>query len=119
MPFIIPFIPLIAAGVGATELGVQLSGAGGPDMGKLQKQEEAQAQSDAEKAAKADAASKAQLLRKASPDAQAQVGGSLTEAPFASLTSDIAGLPGDIQTALRLLDPNSSGTQGLAFSGGA
>lgn len=117
MPALIPFIPLIAAGVtGGTELGLTLSNQ--PDTGALKKQQEEQAAADAAKAAKADADSKAQLLRAASPNAQAQVGGSLTEAPFASLTSDIAGTPGDIQTALRLLDPNSSGTQGLAFSGG-
>lgn len=119
MPFIVPFIPLIAAGVGATELGMSFAGGGGPDLGKLQKQQQDQATADAAKQAKQEADSKAQMLRASAPNAQAQVGGSLTEAPFASLTSDIAGMPGDIQTALRLLDPNTSGTQGLAFSGGA
>ena len=106
-------IPLIIAGVTA---GIGATGGGGSSSST---DATALAKSDAEKQAQQEALTKANLLRRASPDAQAQVGGSLTEAPFASLTSDIAGLPGDIQTALRLLDPNSSGTQGLAFAGGA
>lgn len=80
-----------------------------------------QAQADAAKQAAQEAATKAQLIRKSAPDAQTAVGGSLTDAPFAQLTADIAGQPGDIQTALKLLSTQSGGndTSGLSFSGGA
>lgn len=81
-----------------------------------------QAQADAEKQAAAETAQRSQALRRAAPDAQAQTGGSLTDAPFASLTSYIAGAPSNLQEALRALgldkDP-SSGQPGLVFSGGS
>lgn len=78
-----------------------------------------QAKTDADKQAKADAAMKASALRRASPDAQAQTGGSLTDAPFASLTQSIAGEPGNIQEALRALGMGDQQQPGLAMSGGS
>jgi len=113
-------IPLLVTGATTgIELGTKLAGVGVPSTSKLEAEQKAQAEADAKKQAEQEAASHAQMLRRAAPDAQAQTGGSLTEAPFASLTSSIAGLPGSVDEALRLLSGGaSSGTQGLSFSGG-
>ena len=77
-----------------------------------------QADADAKKQQQQEQLTKAQLLRRSAPDAQAQTGGSLTDMPFAALTSDIAGIPGDIQQAFKLLGGKDDSTQGLSFSGG-
>jgi hypothetical protein len=116
MPQLGLLIPLIISGVTA---GKSLFGGHHDDSKSLADAQKAQAAADAQKQAEQEAATKSQLLRKAAPDAQAQTGGSLTDAPFASLTSSIAGLPGSVEDALRLLGGGgTSGTQGLSFSGG-
>lgn len=98
-----------------------LGGSGsGPSESDLQKSAQAQATADAETQAKAEAALRSQAIRRAGPDAQAQVGGSLTDAPFASLTSYIAGAPSNLQEALRALGLDSSPSQpGLTVQGGS
>jgi len=119
MPAAIPWITLaitaVTSGVGIEKA---ITAPKPPDLNAAMQK---QASDDAAAQAKQDAATKAQLLRRSAPDAQAATGGSLTEAPFAQLTSDIAGQPGDIQTALKLLGQRGGGgedTSNLSFSGG-
>lgn len=123
-------IPILAA-VASSGVGFGLQKAftpSEPSFADEQKAQQAQAQSDADKQAKADAAAKAQALKRSAPDAQAQTGGSLTDAPFASLVQSISGQPGNIQEAMRALglggggsSDSSGGSQvpELAFSGGS
>lgn len=106
-----------------------LGGGGGPsssDQASADAAAKAQAEKDAIKQSQSEAAARAQSLRRSAPDAQAQVGGSLTDAPFASLTSYISGAPSSLQEALRALglDKDQSGGGGggglgLAFTGGS
>jgi|SRR5579859_2888025 len=127
MPAAIPWITLaITAASGGVGIEKALTAPDPNDAIKKSEQaQQAQAAADAKKQQEADAAQRAQALRLAAPNAQAQTGGSLTDSPFASLTSSIAGTPGNIQEALRALgmdnDPASSQTQqpGLSMSGGS
>ena len=117
---ILPILLTLGSGFAASSLS---GGSGSSSSSSAQAAATQQAQTDADKQAKADAAIKAAALRRSAPDAQAQTGGSLTDAPFASLTQSIAGEPGNIQEALRALGMNqdSTATQqpGLSFSGGS
>jgi len=117
IPLLLSAVP---AGIGAVE---SLTASSGPSFSDQQKQMEQQATADAEKQAKADAAQKAAALKRSAPDAQAQTGGSLTDAPFASLVSSISGVPSNIQEAMRALGLGGEGSQPqqpeLAFSGGS
>jgi len=121
MPVAIPLI----VGTLVSTLGPKLFSGGnsGPSLADSQKQMEQQATADAEKQAKSDAAQKAAALKRSAPDAQAQTGGSLTDAPFASLVSSISGVPSNIQEAMRALGLSGEGSQPqqpeLAFSGGS
>jgi hypothetical protein len=121
MPFGLPLIiPALLSAIGpVTGL---IESAGQPSASDMEKKQQAQmqqqAQADAAKQAQQEQLTKGQLLRKASPDAQAATGGSLTDAPFAQLTSSIAGVPGDINEALKLLNLNQSGSDTTGLSGG-
>lgn len=121
MPAAIPAIigALVSTGVG---FGLnKLTSSSGPSQTDINQQMQEQAKTDAEKQAKSEAMIRQQMLRKSAPDAQAAVGGSLTATPFAQLTADIAGEPGSLQDALRMLGQSGGGdssTTGLAFSGG-
>lgn len=109
----------IALALGTTAASGGFSGGSSNSSFSATDSAQQQASADAAKQAKADAAVKAAALRRASPDAQAQTGGSLTDAPFASLTQSIAGEPGNIQEALRALGMGDQQQPGLAMSGGS
>ena len=97
MPALIPVIvPLIAAGVGATELGMNLAGVGKPSQGDAQKQLQ-QAQ---EQQAAADAASKRKAILASMANAQEQGGGALSNPSLTDLASVIAGVPGEGTTSV-------------------
>jgi cell pole-organizing protein PopZ len=118
-------VPILAsvAGAGASFGLEKAFTPSGPSFSDQQHQMEQQAAADAEKQAKADAAQKAAALKRSAPDAQAQTGGSLTDAPFASLVSSISGVPSNIQEAMRALGLGGESSQPqqpeLAFSGGS
>jgi hypothetical protein len=103
-------IPLIAAIVGIAGTGFSVyeavkgpSGSGGADP--------AAAQAQALKDKQAQQQQELQMLRRAAPNAQAATGGSLTDAGFASLVANLAGLPGDVNLAETLLKGgNTPGT---------
>jgi hypothetical protein len=113
-------LPILLA-VGTTAATGAFSGGGGGSSDATAAAT-SQAEADAKKQAEVEAAQKAQAIRAAAPNAQAQVGGSLTDAPFASLTSNIAGMPSNLQDALKALgmnDPSANSQPGLTFSGGS
>lgn len=109
MPAAIPII-LAVTGLVSTGLGVYgavkgaTSSSSDPYQKMLQQQQQQEAQ-DKAKAAEAERQQKIQMLMRAAPDAQAQTGGSLTDSGFASLVSNIAGLPSDVNLAEELLKP--------------
>lgn len=117
---LIPIILGTALSAGASYGISKLTSPGGPSSSDVEAQMKQQAEADAKKQQDAEAAQRAQALRRAAPDAQAQTGGSLTDAPFASLTSYIAGAPSNLQEALRALNLDQPAQQPeLAFSGGS
>ena len=119
---IIPILLSTALTAGASYGISKLESPGGPSSSDVEAQMKQQATADAQKQEQAEAAQRGQALRRAAPDAQAQTGGSLTDAPFASLTSYIAGAPSNLQEALRALGMDKDQSQQqpeLAFSGGS
>lgn len=116
IPFIVAATTLFGTGLSAYE--ALSGGPKGPDQNALLQQQQA----DEAKAKAAERDQKLQMLRRAAPDAQAQTGGSLTDAGFSQLVANIAGLPGDINLAEQLLKPGSPsapgapGTSNSAFS---
>jgi hypothetical protein len=95
MPAVVPLIVgLVSAGIGGTELGMNLAGVGQPSQGaanaQLQKQEQQQAQQDA--------LAKQRAIQAALPNAQEQGGGALNQPSLLNLGSVIAGLPGETNT---------------------
>jgi hypothetical protein len=118
MPQVVPFILAATALAGTGESVYQAVSA--PDPNAANKAAEQQAKDDAAKQQKQEAAMRQQMLSRTMPDTQAAVGGSLTEAPFAQLTADIAGQPGSLQDALKLLGQRGeTDTSGLSFTGGS
>lgn len=113
MSFIMPAI------AGVLSLFSGGGGGGSSSAQDIATQQEQQAKADADKQAKAEAAMRASALRRAAPDVQAATGGSLTDAPFASLTQSIAGEPGNLQEALRALGLNDQSQPGLSVAGGS
>lgn len=95
LPFIIAAASLASTGVSVFEAVRGPGGPGGPSVADQQSQalKDRQTRQDQE----------LQLLRRTAPNAQAQTGGSLTDAGFASLVANLAGLPGDVSLAESLL----------------
>ena len=100
MPWIIPFIPLITAGAGATIGGLELAQAG---TGSPMKAEEAQQQQQRQQAQQQQSAAAAQTQQKAIlanlPDAQNQTGGSVNAPGLTDLAAIIAGIPGQANSS--------------------
>lgn len=109
-------IPIITAIIGAAGVGTSIAGlaesggSSGPSAQQLSEQQQQQAQADAQKAAQAQQLQKDQLLRRAAPDAQAQTGGSLTDAPLAQLIASISGQPGDVNSAMKFANGSNGST---------
>ena len=94
MPFIVPLAAIIGAGIGATELGMNLAGVGKPSPGDAAKQ----LQQQQEKQAAADAENKRKMILASLPNAQEQAGGNLNAPSLTDLGAVIAGLPGETNT---------------------
>jgi hypothetical protein len=96
MPFaaLPAIIGAVTAGLGATELGLNLAGVGQPSPGDAAKQ----AQAAQEKQAAADAETRRKMILAALPGAQEQSGGALNAPSLTDLASVIAGLPGESNT---------------------
>ena len=92
MPWIVPFIPLIAAGVGAAGVGTSIyegdksANAAKAQQAALAKQQQAQANQAN--------LTKQEAVLGAQGQAQEQTGGSLTDSGTAALTDLLAGYPG-------------------------
>lgn len=103
MPFIVPFIPLIAAAATATVTGVEIANQPNPNaqinaQEKLLQQQQLQTTQQNELAEQ-------KAIQATLGNAQGQSGGSLTQPGLLGLGASIAGLPGDVgnssgQTAL-------------------
>lgn len=92
MPFVVPFIPLIAAAATATVSGIEMSQR--PDGSGAKKQlMEAQ-----QKQAAADAQARQKAILASLPNAQEQGGGALNAPSLTDLAAVIAGLPGESGT---------------------
>jgi|SRR5215475_1048984 len=94
IPLITTIASVAAAGIGATELGLKLSGAGQPSPTEARKAQEAAAL----KQAQADADQKRKMILAALPGAQEQSGGTLQAPSLTDLAAVIAGLPGETNT---------------------
>lgn len=115
MPAALAFIPLVLGA--ATGIGSTLFGGGSSSSSDIQKAQQQQAQQDAAKQAAQDAAQRKQLLSKQVGNAQELTGGSLSDSSFAQEIANLAGLPGNMQDALRLLGGSSTSSEGS--SGGS
>jgi hypothetical protein len=96
MPFIVPFIPLIAAGVGAAGVGTSIyEGIQSSDQNSAD-QAAQKAQLAQEQKAQANQANltKQEAVLGAQGQSQEQTGGSLTDSGTAALTDLLAGYPG-------------------------
>jgi hypothetical protein len=116
MPAIIPFIPLIvgAAAAGTTAYATVSANSNADDAIAEQRRMAADAEKkNAEELRRA----KDQMLRRAMPDAQSQTGGALTDSSFAAMVAELAGLPGDIGMAQKLLGIPGTGS-GAGVVGG-
>lgn len=108
MPQVLAMLPMImaVAGTGASIIqGFTHGGGSAPPDNSA-----ALAAQNAESERKAQAQleqQKSMMLRRAAPDAQAATGGSLAPDSFANLTAILAGIPGDVQLAQRLLGGNT------------
>lgn len=112
MPAVIPFIPLIAAGVGATGSIVSSEISSHAQEDALKKQQ--QAQQAAEQAAQQKALQQQdefnkQAALRASPDAQEQTQGFLSPASFSQLVNQLAGISGSVGSTAENLGLNISG----------
>lgn len=92
---------IIGAGVTATDIGLQASGAFQPSTsGQVAAQE--QSQEAQQKAAEQ------QAFKHFAPDVQSQTGGSLSDTSFASLVAELAGQPGDIGLSQQTIFGNTN-----------
>lgn len=96
MPWIVPFIPLIAAGGSLAGAGVAAYDANNSSIDQTNAQKANQQALDASQKAQANQAAltKQQAILGAQGQEQAQTGGSLTDSGTASLTDLLAGYPG-------------------------
>lgn len=120
MPFIVPFIPLIAAGVGAAGVGTSIyEGIQSSDQNSAnQAAQKAQlAQEQKAQAAQADL-TKQEAVLGASGQEQQQTGGSLTDSGTAALTDLLAGYPG-YQSGPGTSTGTGLGTSGIGSPGSA
>jgi hypothetical protein len=116
MPWIVPFIPLIAAGATTgTEVGLQLSGALTPSTTGAANAEEIaanQAQQRQQQTAEQEA------FKSFAPQAQAQTGGSLADPSLSSLIAQLSGSPADVNLAQQTLFGNAPGLSSNSLGGG-
>lgn len=104
---------LISAGVAGTETGLQLSGAGQPSPGELQKEQQQQQLTIEENSRKQQEEANKQAYLKARPNAQEASSGFLAPASFADFVNRLAGSPGSSGEAASALGINiSGGTEG-------
>lgn len=100
MPWIVPFIPLIAGGVtSGTQLGMGLAGVGQPSPGEAAAAQQKQMQADQLKQLQADQLAKQKMIQANLSNAQEQGGGALSGPGLTDLAAIIAGLPGESGTA--------------------
>lgn len=92
MPWIVPFIPLIAAGVGAAGIGTSIYEA--DKSGDAQKAQQAALLKQQQAQAAQANLTKQEAVLGAQGQAQQQTGGSLTDSGTAALTDLLAGYPG-------------------------
>lgn len=105
---IIPFIPLIAAGVGGgVTLGTELAGVGQPSSNLAQQQQ--QLQTAQQQQAQAASLQQQKAIQANLANSQEQTGGEVNAPGLVSLASIISGLPGAGSNT-----PNSPGSNALA-----
>jgi hypothetical protein len=108
MPWIVPFIPLLAAGASAgTSIGLDLSQGGGPSAQQEQTLINQQNQSAQQKAEQ-------QAFRTFAPNTQAQTSGSLDAGSMSEMIAAATGSPADINLAQQTI----FGTQPGLSTGG-
>ena len=110
MPFIVPFIPLIVAGVGALTTGLQLAGVGQPSAHAGQA-----AAPDTTAQTLQDQKNRVASIAQRLPDIQSQLGGSVSPDFLMAMASQESGNPGDrtsAQIALNNWLGIDSGTSG-------
>ncbi len=97
MPAIVPFIPLIAAGIGAATAGVSMyESHKSAEEQAAEQQKMLRDQAQAQSAAQAEQQKK--MIQANLANAQEQGGGSLTDTGTLNLSSILSGLPGQGQT---------------------
>lgn len=96
MPAIIPFIPLIAAGVGAATAGVSLyeSGQQADAAKKAEQQQQDQLKQQEQLQSAQDAQARQKMIQANLANAQTQSGGSVNAPTLVDLAGIIAGVPG-------------------------
>lgn len=96
MPAIIPFIPLIAAGIGAATAGVGIyeQSKQGDQLKQEQKDQQAQLQKQEEMQSAQDAQQRQKMIQANLANAQTQSGGSVNNPTLVDLAGIIAGVPG-------------------------
>lgn len=95
MPWIVPFIPLIVAGAGATTAGLTLAGVGQPNQEAIARQQQKQLNDAKMAQAQQDQQSKQKAILGNLANAQEQGGGALNSPSLTELAATIAGLPGE------------------------
>lgn len=111
---------LIGAGVTGVTTGLEASGTFQPSTTAATNAQEDQLKQQQDAARKQQEQTLQAAFKRFAPDAQAQTGGSLSDASFASLVSELSGAPANTELAQQTLFPdttNSGGGSGLASGG--
>ena len=106
MPWIVPFIPLLAAGATAgTSIGLDLSQGGGSSGPSAQQEQTLMNQQNQASQQKQEQ----EAFRQFAPNAQSQTGGSLSDTSLSSMIAELSGSPADTNLAQQTIFGSQSG----------
>lgn len=119
MPQTLPIIIAeIAAAAASTGAGIYSSVSASNQASDMQKQQKQLATQAEQKQQQQDQLTKEQAFRRFAPDAQSQVGGSLTPESFSELVSSLSGYTGDVGLAQKTLYGDKPPTEPGLSTGG-
>jgi hypothetical protein len=111
-------IPLVSAGVGGTEMGLNIAGVGQPSPGDAAKKQQAMLDKQKQDEAKQLALQKQEMFKHFAPDVQSATGGALTDQAFSQMVATLSGSPGDIGLAQQTIFGNSDTGLSTGTAGG-